>query len=85
MKFHLVQNRKGNCHHNHIPFNLKGNGILVFSVYNFKPNLPASKIGQTYGRIELKLILRRVIQKPSHTGKLLRWGDQNLGNLLTMK
>ena len=26
------ENRKENCHHNHIPFNLKGNGILVYSV-----------------------------------------------------
>ena len=33
MDFHLVQNREENCHHNHIPFNVKGNGILVFSVY----------------------------------------------------
>ena len=30
MEFHLVQNRKENCH---IPFNLKGNGNIVFSVY----------------------------------------------------
>ena len=29
----LIQNRKENCHHDHIPFNLKGNEILVFSVY----------------------------------------------------
>ena len=27
------ENRKENCHHDHIPFNLKGNGIIVFSVY----------------------------------------------------
>ena len=33
MEFHLVQNRKENCHHDHIPFNVRGNGILVFSVY----------------------------------------------------
>ena len=33
MEIHLVQNRKENCHHNHIPFNLKGNGNIVFSVY----------------------------------------------------
>ena len=33
MEFHLVQNRKEDCHHNHIPLNMKGNGILVFSVY----------------------------------------------------
>ena len=28
MEFHLVQNWKENCHHDHIPFNLKGNGNL---------------------------------------------------------
>ena len=33
MEFHLVQNRKEKCHHDHIPFNLKGNGNIVFSVY----------------------------------------------------
>ena len=32
MEFHLVQNRKENCHHDHIPFNLKGNRIRVSSV-----------------------------------------------------
>ena len=32
MEFHLVQNRQENCHHDHIPFNLKGNGKLDFSV-----------------------------------------------------
>ena len=26
------ENRKENCHHDHIPFNLKGNGLQVFSV-----------------------------------------------------
>ena len=31
MEFHSVQNRKENCHHGHIPFNLKG--IIVFSLY----------------------------------------------------
>ena len=34
MELHLIQNRKENCHHDHIPFNLKGNGILVLSVRN---------------------------------------------------
>ena len=29
-----VQNWKENCHHNHIPFDLKGNGNIVFSVYH---------------------------------------------------
>ena len=26
------ENRKENCHHDHIPFNVKGNGNIVFSV-----------------------------------------------------
>ena len=33
MEFHLVQSRKENCHYNHIPFDLKGNGNKVFSVH----------------------------------------------------
>ena len=33
MEFHLVQNRKENCYHDHIPFNVKGNVMLVLSVY----------------------------------------------------
>ena len=33
IKFHLVQNRKEDCHHDHIPFNLKGIGNVVFSVF----------------------------------------------------
>ena len=27
------ENRKENCHHDHIPSNVKGNGNIVFSVY----------------------------------------------------
>ena len=40
MEIHLVQNRKENCHNDHMPFNLKRNGILVFSAYSsvFMPN-----------------------------------------------
>ena len=33
MEFHLVQNRKEICHHDHIPFNVKGNRNVVLSVY----------------------------------------------------
>ena len=33
MEIHLVQNQQGNCHHDHIPFNLKGSGNIVFSVW----------------------------------------------------
>ena len=32
VEFFLVQNRKENCHHDIIPFNVKGNGNIVFSV-----------------------------------------------------
>ena len=32
MEIHLVQNRKENCHHDHIPFNVKGIGSIVLSV-----------------------------------------------------
>ena len=38
MEFHFVQNRKGNCHYNHIPFNVKGNGNIVFSVASMTKN-----------------------------------------------
>ena len=33
IEIHLAQNRKENCHHDHIPFKMKGNGNIVFSVY----------------------------------------------------
>ena len=32
MEFHMVQNRKENCHHDRIQISVKGNGNLVFSV-----------------------------------------------------
>ena len=32
-EFYLVQHRKENCYHDYIPFNLKGNRSIVFSVY----------------------------------------------------
>ena len=33
MDFNLVQNQLENCHHDHIPFNVKGSGNIVFSVH----------------------------------------------------
>ena len=33
MELHLVQNRKKNCHHDHILFKLKGIGNIAFSVF----------------------------------------------------
>ena len=35
MEFYLVQNRKEYCHHDHIPFNVKENGSIVFSVCRY--------------------------------------------------
>ena len=35
MEFHLVWNRKENCQHGHIPFNMKGNGNSFISVEAF--------------------------------------------------
>ena len=32
-RFQFVSKSKGNCYHDHIPFNLKGNGTIVFSVW----------------------------------------------------
>ena len=34
LELHLAKNRKENCHHDHISFNVKGNGNIVLSVWN---------------------------------------------------
>ena len=41
------ENRKENCHHDHIPFNEKGNRILVFSVLFFS-DLGNGKAGELF-------------------------------------
>ena len=46
MEFHLVQNRKENCHHDHIPCNMKGNGNIVFSVYSMLPEIVTSQVNE---------------------------------------
>ena len=33
MEFYLAKNRKENCHYDHIPFNVKGNGNIILSAY----------------------------------------------------
>ena len=43
---HLVQNRKENCYHDHIPFDLKGNGMLVFSVHVSSSNALSAYAGE---------------------------------------
>ena len=39
MEFPLVQNEKENSHHDHIPSNLRGKGIIVFSVSDSRGKL----------------------------------------------
>ena len=36
MEYNLFQNRKVNCHLNHIPFNLKENEFTVFLIKKWK-------------------------------------------------
>ena len=48
MEIHAVQNRKENCHHDHIPFNLKGNIILVFSVQRSWANWETCGSGKSW-------------------------------------
>ena len=35
--WHFNTNRKEKCHHDHIPFNVKGIGSIIFSVYQKHP------------------------------------------------
>ena len=42
------ENRKENCHHDHIPFNLKGNGNIVFSVILFIQHATAMHFFRVY-------------------------------------
>ena len=51
MEFYLVQNRKENRHHDHIPFNLKGNRNTVFSVWD---EMPASLMKRWRNMIGVK-------------------------------
>ena len=48
MEYHLVQNLQENCHHDHIPFNVKGIGNVVFSVYQMSRTLPPIGIIEFY-------------------------------------
>ena len=48
MEFHLIQNWKENCHHNHIPFNVKVIGNIVFSVQYILPELVMSALGVNF-------------------------------------
>ena len=61
MELHLVQNRKENCQHDHIPFNVKGNGNIVFSVKPSERRVP-------FGSMRAKL------EALKHSSKTSRYG-----------
>ena len=67
MELHLVQNRKENCHHDHIPFIVKRKLNLVFSVCNFLASLGTM---QTQLRASLKP-LSMILSKGCQGGFLL--------------
>ena len=53
------ENRKENCHHDHIPFNVKGIGSIVFSVQNVQTaairRLAVRETVVSFGNIGIKL------------------------------
>ena len=51
MEFYLVQNRKENYHQYHIPFYMKGNGILVFSVHQKGKGPSEEIVHQVYEKV----------------------------------
>ena len=53
MELHLGQNREENCHHDHIPINVKGNGILVCSVQRIHMGVMVALISSVpyYGNV----------------------------------
>ena len=65
MESHLIQNWKKNCHHYHIPFNLKGNRILLFCTGGKK------RVKKTLGKMKLANLneletLRKILQHRRH-------------------
>ena len=63
MEFHLVQNRKENYHQDHIPFNAKGNGNIVFSVQG--KWLPSNIISLYFRRITISTVYNNSTKKNS--------------------
>ena len=79
MEIHLVQNRKENCHHDHIPFNLKRNGILVFSVWGNSTTIRCTAVREMvfFGIMESLLKSSETMQRSRHYGiKRLKWDPQ---------
>ena len=53
-------NREENCHHDHIPFNLKGIGNIVFSVYKIPIKHISLNAANELGECVSKLITRGI-------------------------
>ena len=64
MEFHLVQNGKENCHHDHIPFNVKGTGNTVFSVYSQKQQWSDVQLSERLASLGIMGTQLRVPLKP---------------------
>ena len=50
MEFHLAQNRKETRHHDHIPFNVKGNENVVFPVFCAHESFHSNQTFQHLGK-----------------------------------
>ena len=61
MEFHLVENRKENCHRDHIPFNVKGIGNIVFLVYDVDSSEVINTINY-FQEVEISLLRNEELQ-----------------------
>ena len=79
MEIHLVQNRKENCRHDHNPFNVKGNGNIVFLVCIHRTALNAAT---EPNKISNENTLFRLICAPNR----IRFGVKSVGkSVFTIK
>ena len=66
MDFHLVQIRKENCHHDHIPFNVEGNGNIDFSVYSQKQQRWDVQLSERLASLGIRETQLRASTKPPY-------------------
>ena len=72
MEFHLVQARKENCHHDHIPFKVKGNGNIVFSVQGIFDPKQGRKAAKIAGKVSVQRSRKKYVRE---TGGSRHHGD----------
>ena len=77
------ENRKENCHHDHIPLNEKGNGNIVFSVYEILAGRICCRINNhsiIYGAKADRLIYSWIIivirKYPGYYIQILYWQEK---------